>query len=495
MLIRCLLVLGCVFSMHSATWSAPLDSARISIIQQSSEIQNYAEASKYDSAMYWVNRRLLEHPNFPFAQSFFMSAWSNIERMRGKLDNAVAKGWEAIYYAELDGSPKLKFEMSLNMAGLYMELQRPDSCWYYAEKAQSFVESIDTDFKRFYYAGCYKYFAEVEKQSKNYKAAIGHLEYCVETFDRTRYIDRLPMTLMNLALVKLAENPQAEVRADLERALYLSDSLGVYNYKINLLEQLVDYHSQSGEYALAFGYLSRQVALEDSANVAAQEARITEIQTQYETAQKEEKIRNLKLLSDAQDRENSLLMISVAVVGTALVVALILLIVIYRTRQKIKTQNHELERLSLLNQQIFAVISHDFKGPMIALQSMLEMLEAGILDEVSKDEYTADMKQQIQQTTMMLENLLNWARTELKLQVESDRQTNAAMVLEEVCAQLDKAAAAKKVVIDREIPQDTVVPIPKDILTILLRNLLSNALKFSPVGGKVKITDLTEHGV
>jgi signal transduction histidine kinase len=495
----CLLLFGCLLMGKSfaggKTPKVYTNDDRERIVVESLQIQRYVVFGKYDSAMYTITQMLEKYEDFNFAKSLIYLKWSNLERVRRDMKAAIHKAWEAQYFAKQDTSLKLSYHISLALAGLYMEVGPADSCKMYAETALQMVGKFATTDIDINYASCYALIADAEKKAGNYARAKELLIRCVKVHEGQFYRTNLPMTLLNLAIVRLEENPNANVEWELTRALNIADSAHIYPHQATLVRFLVKYHSDRKEYAPAFQYLQRQVAMDDSTNVAAQEQTVKDLATKYETEQKEAENLLLKQINDATTRENLQLQRFNWVVGIALVVAMLLLTLIFVSRRKISRQKAELERLSLLNQQIFAVISHDFKGPMIALQSMLEMLEAGFLDEASRDEYTADMKQQIQQTTMMLENLLNWTRTELKLQVESERQTNAAMVTEEVCAQLDQAAVSKRLQVIREIPQDAVVAIPKDILTILLRNLLSNAIKFSPVGGKVKITFDRNRGV
>lgn len=153
----------------------------------------------------------------------------------------------------------------------------------------------------------------------------------------------------------------------------------------------------------------------------------------------------------------------------------------YRFSQKqkiiIEQNNRDLERQHLMNQKIFSVISHDFRGPMLSLQFLLESLQTKGTNQAI-NQLIQDVNSEVGNASEILENLLNWARTEIGMTNFEQNKCTVKEVLNEVEKEFSRKIALKSLKI-KQVIDDHSIAIPADILRIVLRNLLSNAIKFS----------------
>lgn len=147
----------------------------------------------------------------------------------------------------------------------------------------------------------------------------------------------------------------------------------------------------------------------------------------------------------------------------------------------------DLERQHLLNQKIFSVISHDFRGPMLSLGFMLDKFRQKSND-TGLNEYVKEVNTEVNNANVILNNLLNWARTEINIK---SFEKNSALVNEiagEMITEFKTRLQDKALELNVDITQEATVNLPPDILRITLRNLISNAIKFSKMGGKIELT-------
>ena len=160
---------------------------------------------------------------------------------------------------------------------------------------------------------------------------------------------------------------------------------------------------------------------------------------------------------------------------------------IFRAYRKNRKQKKDLEKLDILNKQIFSIIAHDFTGPLLSLNCLVDALEKPDLKREQLALYTNDIKNHIKQTSNILENLLNWAKVELSFKVDENLHTSPSEILEEIKMTFEESINKKKLTIINNLPNDISVRIHPDLLRIIIRNLISNAIKYSFDNGSINI--------
>lgn len=157
-----------------------------------------------------------------------------------------------------------------------------------------------------------------------------------------------------------------------------------------------------------------------------------------------------------------------------------------KTNEQLASANNDLKRLNVLNQKIFTVISHDFKTPMLTLSMLVNGFKKKTADAQMLD-HINEVSNQFDNANTILNNLLNWSKTEIAVAQDLQEFCNLNEIVDETVLQVKLLAQAKGISFDCEIPENTIVKLPSDILKIVLRNLVSNAIKFSYENAVVKI--------
>ncbi|HOZ87412.1 MAG TPA: HAMP domain-containing sensor histidine kinase, partial [Bacteroidia bacterium] len=235
-----------------------------------------------------------------------------------------------------------------------------------------------------------------------------------------------------------------------------------------------------------FIYQNRLKAISDSLFNIEKIKNINTIETKLKVSEKEKTIalQRLDMQKNAADQEKSRKRIVMLVAGSSLLL-LVLFFILYvfiktkRQKKEVELQKNRAERLNILNQKIFAVIAHDFKSPMIALNMLMDLLDKENISKEDLSSYSADVRNQVIQSGQILDNLLNWAKTELKLSYDTNLKASPFLIAEEIIKELTFMSSRKNIRIINHIPPAIALKVPPDILRIILRNLLSNAVKFS----------------
>jgi len=158
-----------------------------------------------------------------------------------------------------------------------------------------------------------------------------------------------------------------------------------------------------------------------------------------------------------------------------------------RLNKIINKQKRELEQLSKVKDRIFSVVSHDMRTPVNSLISFIQLLEEGNIEQVKLNSYASSLKNSLTYTSSMMENLLNWAASQMQGFNPYLETINPYLLADDVINSLKSGADLKCITIENNIFQDVVCKADTNMLSLVLRNLISNSIKFTPDKGIIKL--------
>jgi PAS domain S-box-containing protein len=162
-------------------------------------------------------------------------------------------------------------------------------------------------------------------------------------------------------------------------------------------------------------------------------------------------------------------------------------------RKKAEAELEEaVSQLNLLNSQkdmFFSIIAHDLKNPFNAIigYSELMMMEIRKKDYDSSEEFAEIILESSIRAMDLLGNLMQWAKSQTGRIIFDPKRIVLNDVVNEVTDMFDQIAIQKDVTIKNEIPDEIEVLADKDMLATIVRNLVSNAVKFTHPGGEIQI--------
>ena len=164
-------------------------------------------------------------------------------------------------------------------------------------------------------------------------------------------------------------------------------------------------------------------------------------------------------------------------------------------KQQVEQQTGQLSDLNILKNKLFSVIVHDLRMPIYALKSLFKNMDAYDMPADEIKMMVPEIYQELQAATNLMENLLQWSKSQLEAASTYPEALNLQVLTEQVIGQLNLQAKAKNIVIDSKLDLNESPWADKDMTTMVLRNLVSNAVKFTPLHGKVSIgtRDLGAH--
>ncbi len=153
----------------------------------------------------------------------------------------------------------------------------------------------------------------------------------------------------------------------------------------------------------------------------------------------------------------------------------------------IQDRTQELKKILETKDLMFSIIAHDLRSPFNTILGFTDILKKNLRNyEIEKSEkFIYEMNAQANQTFNLLENLLNWAQNKSGKIAFNPSCCNIGKISNEVIEQLKEAAQRKNISVRSFYSENANAD--KNMLEVILRNLISNAIKFTENNGLVKV--------
>ncbi len=165
-------------------------------------------------------------------------------------------------------------------------------------------------------------------------------------------------------------------------------------------------------------------------------------------------------------------------------------------KSEILNKNAELNELNAAKDKFFSIIAHDLRNPFNAIIGLTDILLISLdeLDTVKLQKTLENIKGSSQQAHELLENLLMWARTQTGTISFRAESFDLKEQVEESIELLTVQAARKNISIITDFSNRSWVSGDINMVSTILRNLLTNALKFTPRNGEVRVGIYQDNG-
>jgi two-component system, sensor histidine kinase and response regulator len=156
-------------------------------------------------------------------------------------------------------------------------------------------------------------------------------------------------------------------------------------------------------------------------------------------------------------------------------------------KNEIEQKAEELSELNSLKNKLFSVISHDLKTPMYALRNLFRSMQQLNMSGKEIKAIIPDVVTDLNYTTGLMENLLHWVKNQMHSASIIPGELDMTEIADDAIQVLQLQASTKKVSVFREMDGPFIVYADRDMITLVIRNLISNAIKFTPENGEIKI--------
>ncbi|WP_281636234.1 tetratricopeptide repeat-containing sensor histidine kinase [Flavobacterium marginilacus] len=242
-----------------------------------------------------------------------------------------------------------------------------------------------------------------------------------------------------------------------------------------------------GDYKQALIYRKESEKWKDSLNDQNKVWAVADYEKKYAVAQKQKQISVLKVENKLKETQRKTMFIS------TLGLLLILVGGVYMYAQKVKNakiiliQKEKLDKLNATKDQLFSIVSHDLRSSVNALKTSNTKLTAS-LETKNYNELDHLLHQNsaiANGAYSLLDNLLHWALLQTKQLYFHKDSVHLHSIVQQIEYNYKPLLIDKSIIFENTVSKNNFIFVDLDSLKIILRNLLDNAIKFSPENGKI----------
>ncbi len=155
-------------------------------------------------------------------------------------------------------------------------------------------------------------------------------------------------------------------------------------------------------------------------------------------------------------------------------------------QQMIEEKNRDLQKLNDTKEKLFSIISHDLRSPIGQLKSSLDLVKSEDISPESFRQISTKLSEEVSRLQNTLDNLLKWSISQLQGIQAAPERVSLKAIMDEKLAIFDQMTQQKKIRMSVE-DVDRFVWVDPNHLRVVLRNLISNAIKYSYENGSIII--------
>ncbi|MDP4204506.1 MAG: tetratricopeptide repeat-containing sensor histidine kinase [Bacteroidota bacterium] len=483
----------------------------------------YQAWGEYPSALKYAQRSLSISEN--------LHSWDDIADAKNNIASILLNTnnfSEALHYLRealqicKDHHDLARLGITYNSIGaIYSMMNRTDISLKYFTKAHDIYKKLGDDFRTAFTANN---IGTAYLRRNNPKFALSYEKEAYMLFCKADYPRGISNALVDLSDINYRNKNYTEGDRLVREGLRITRNNELKNIRLACLDLYRKSLKDRGDIKQAYTVFAMYVALKDSIFNEEKSNQLSEIQTKYQTTEKEKQITGLlkeNKIHLLEVKQRNLQLGILALLSIFFIILMVFFYYQYHVKQRLnkllEEKNERIvsqnEQMHLLNEEykqlnadlqvseqklmesnstkdkFFSIIAHDLKNPFHSILGFSNMMEYRV-DQLSKDEikdYSHSIYSSSSRVYRLLDNLLNWARSQSGKLLYQPIETDLGILTETAVAVLDPVARQKKIKIENLVSNGITAISDANMFETVLRNLINNAVKFTNPGGWVRV--------
>ncbi len=306
---------------------------------------------------------------------------------------------------------------------------------------------------------------------------------------------------LGISQVFIEQGKFDEAQVLIEQSLKTAQALGAKRMEIDCYQKLSKLAERKEDFKSALAFHKNFKVMQDSLFSQEMIAKVFQDQLRFQTENKDSEIANLSKVTSEQDGEIRRQEFLSNILAVLVALTAILLFTVYRSghrrkrinklliehQEEIKKRSVELEQLNQVKDKFFSIISHDLRSPINALSGILDLLSNKHITQEEFSSLTQELRVQFNHTRTLINNLLDWALLQMdKLKIQPEKIELSKVINENFT--LVRSLHLKEMNLVNQVETGIFGWGDLNMINLVFRNLILNAIKFSDKGGSIEIS-------
>jgi len=255
-------------------------------------------------------------------------------------------------------------------------------------------------------------------------------------------------------------------------------------------ELLSSIYQSSGDYQKSLFHLSQSLAYRDSIFLGAVAQSLKEEEVKQNIIKYQAEKVQAERIAQIRAQQNRRYLILAGILMALLGIGTYLYLRLRKTRKLLAQQNLQLSQLNQTKDRFFGIIAHDLRSPMVALESVEDQMSFYLSknDPNKLQRLASRIGDTTRQLTALLDNLLNWALVQTGVIPYHPELIDLKEILPDLLSLYQTNLLTKEIVVQNQVVDSCPVYADSRAVQTILRNIISNAIKFTSKAGSIEIS-------
>lgn len=415
-----------------------------------------------------------------------------------KLYEAALKNFKTAYKLAKEVNHRVSMSRSLNnLAFCFIKLHQLDSARAYTLRA--IEEHVNDNFRT---AFSKRTLGDISFEEGNFKEALRNFEECLALANKQNNNFLKASTQYRIGNTYLKLNNPDKALQYLDTNILLVKKFGYRSEMESTYKATSEAYLMKRDFSKAYEFLILYHQMKDSLIEQSNSEKLTVIQDRYNSEIENTQIELLTKSSLLKENEIKTQRKFIYIGFGILAVMSVSLFILQRSKainaaanrllaannELINKQANELLKLNATKDKIFSIIGHDIRSPLAGLQGLLNLAVSSAMTQQEFVDVSKNLKKNLDYVRSDLDNLLHWANAQLSGIEPNFENCHLQKLIAELVNLHSELAKAKEVGLTNDVPENIEAWADINHVRLIIRNLISNAIKFCRPGNGVKIT-------
>ena len=408
-----------------------------------------------------------------------LNSIGNIHKWLGNIEAA-----DSIFRITIEGEHEMGNLKGLaknyaNLASIFKEKEQLDSAWVYYRRSMEYSIEIND---KYGIELSHVNFGNMYRLEEKYDEALAEYHIVFDQLNENENRWHWLSVCIALTRVNILKGDYTTVLPYLDKAQLIAEEIRSYTHLSDIAYMRYMYYKEKGNYRLALDNYVQTYHWSDSLRNEENTSHLQNLRVSFEREKNARKMEQQDMEIKRQNTQRRIFAIG-------LTISLLMLSMLWYMLQLRTKRNRALMEMNATKDKFFSIISHDLKNPAIAQRDALQLLVTHSTEWNTEllSQYYNELLKSADGQVELLYNLLNWAQVQTGRMPYTPIPFDIVATLRSDITLIENLAKRKGILFDIQMPETAIVTGDSNMITTVVRNLLTNAIKFTSANQTISL--------